>query len=174
MGGILSNLQLRSSGEEIRKLAFHRPLDELEITDEQRRKISEIAYFEPDPDVRRAVFIASPHRGSTIADDTIGNLVSRLIRLPLDIVTFGLTGKTIPGATGLGNSLLTEGSNSIKTLRANNPVLSTVLGLPLGRGVRFHSIIGNHKMTEPLAEHLQVTKPGSFKLDQVLQSILKT
>ena len=31
-------------------------------------------------------------------------------------------------------------------------MLSTTLQLPLGPGVRYHSIIGNHRMTEPLAE----------------------
>jgi len=152
MGGILSNLQLRSSGEEIRKLALDRPIDELDLTAEQRRNLKEIAHFKPDPDIRRAVFIASPHRGSKIASNPLGRLGSRLIRLPLDVLTYGLTGETIQGTTAFGSRLLAEGSDSIKTLQPDNPILTTALKLPLGPGVRYHSIIGNHRMTEPLAE----------------------
>jgi len=67
-------------------------------------------------------------------------------------LTFGLTGQRIRGTTSLGNRLLAEGSDSIKTLQPNNPTLSTTLKLPLRPGVRYHSIIGNHKGTEPLEE----------------------
>lgn len=152
MGGILSNLQIRSSGEQVRKLYVDRPIDQLDIDDERKRQLKEMAHFDADPNIRRAVFIASPHRGSKIADNPLGRLGSWLIRLPLDVVTLGLTGRRIQGVTALGEGLLNTGNDSIKTLQPDNPVLATTLELPLGPGVRYHSIIGNHRMTAPLEE----------------------
>jgi len=175
MGGILSNLQLRSSGEEMRKLVFDRPLDEVELSDEHREQLEEMAHFDPDPNIRCAVFIASPHRGSKIAGNALGRFGSRLIRLPLDVLTLGQADEEIHGVTDLGSRMLHERNDSIKTLDDNNPILSAALRLPLGKGVRYHSIIGRKNPKDPLAESSDgfVTYPSSHLDDATSEKVVK-
>ena len=58
--------------------------------------------FEPRRDVARAIFIATPHRGSSMALGTLSALAIRLIRLPQSVVSEleGFAENLIPGAEG--------------------------------------------------------------------------
>ena len=56
------------------------PLDELEMTAEMRQAFDDFLYFEPSDQVRRVIFIGTPHRGSKLASGTVGNVTSRLVR----------------------------------------------------------------------------------------------
>jgi hypothetical protein len=143
MGGVLSDLQIRSSGEEIRKVFFHEPLDELALPPDERRRISEIVHFKANPDIRRAVFVTTPHRGSKFAANPIGNFASRMIHLPVDILTLGMTRlESFDGTTPFARQVRNHGCNGIKALRPDSPILAATLRMKPGPGVVWHSIIG--------------------------------
>lgn len=151
MGGILSDLQIRRSGEEARELFFERTLDQVGLTDEERQGAAHLMYFEPNPDVRRVVFMAVPHRGSNLATNWLGRLGSRLIRMPLSVITLGLSNRqSIGGTTSYGRQILARGNDSIRTLEPDNPLLVATLRMPLGRDVVYHSIIGKAQPLRPL------------------------
>ena len=151
MGGILSDLQIRHSGEEARELFFERSLDQVGLTDEERQGAAHMMYFEPNPDVRRVVFMAVPHRGSNLATNWIGRLGSRLIRMPLSVITLGLSNRqSIGGTTSYGRQILAQGNDSIRTLKPDNPLLAATLRMPLGRDVVYHSIVGKAQPLRPL------------------------
>ena len=155
MGGILSNVQIRDSGEEIRKLFFKRPLEELDLAPEKDRALRDLVYFEPNPDVERAIFIAAPLRGSDIASNPIGKLGNKLIRLPGDLVFTGFTLDDLletPGLTDYGRSQVMARPDSIRGLRPDFEFLTTAVKLPVGRGIRYHSIIGSVQKNKPLEE----------------------
>lgn len=153
MGGILSDLQVRHSGEEARELFFERSLDQVSLTNEERQGAAHMMYFEPNPDVRRVVFMAVPHRGSNLATNWIGRLGSRLIRMPLSVITLGLSNRqSIGGTTSYGRQILAQGNDSIRTLKPDNPLLAATLRMPLGRDVVCHSIVGKAQPLRPLAE----------------------
>jgi len=160
MGGMLTNMQIRSSGEKIRKVLFDRDLDEIDMTPEQRRATAELVYFEADPNIRRAVFVATPHRGSEIASNPIGRLGIKLIKLPVDVLTLGLSRReSLDGTTPFGQQMLHQGSDSVKALQPENPMLGASLQLPVRRGTTTHSVIGNHNDKEPLAESSDLLVP---------------
>jgi hypothetical protein len=64
MGGLLSKMMLLDSGEALWSLVSTRPFADLRATPQQRNLLRRLYFFEPQPSVRRVVFISTPHRGS--------------------------------------------------------------------------------------------------------------
>jgi len=95
--------------------------------------------FTANPNISRAVFICTPHRGSEMAIGTIGELAMRLIALPVDLTS------TITGAMGDSIAVITGDAkrmpNSVSGLSPNNPTYKVLENLPLE--VPHHSIIGD-------------------------------
>lgn len=142
MGGILSNWQIRDSGDLFYQSVFARPLEELDMSEETKREIREIGFFEANPDIKRALFIAAPHRGSNMASSPIGRLGAWLIRMPLNLVDAALDDLNAPGVlTESARAVQDLSFNSVTSLRPDNPVLEGALRLPVKEGVRMHSII---------------------------------
>ena len=155
MGGIISNLQIRSSGDRIQALYLERPVGQLDIPPESRKKLREVLVFEPDPAVERAIFIAAPHRGSEMASSSIGALGTRLIHLPTDIFNAGLSLvqlEGMPELTPIGQQVAQAGPNSINSLRPDSEFLAAVLELPVAPRVNYHTIAGQANQDKPVAE----------------------
>jgi pimeloyl-ACP methyl ester carboxylesterase len=95
--------------------------------------------FEANPQVGRAIFICTPHRGSQMAIGTLGQLAIKLISLPGDIVsaTAGTLGNSVAIITGDPNRMPT----SIDGLSPRNPTLKVLDHRPIE--APHHSIIGD-------------------------------
>lgn len=65
LGGVLSKQLLQSSGRSIEQGLLTRPFGELALSPRTREAVSSYLYFEPEPSIRRAVFIAAPLEGAT-------------------------------------------------------------------------------------------------------------
>ena len=142
MGGILTNTQIRSSGDSLAKLAFTRPIDEVEgFTAEEKEGLKELMLYEANPDITRVVFIASPHRGSDIAVNPIGRLGSKLIKAPKMILKTAQA-QNVKGLTPLGQKVMTHRPDSIQGLKPDNPGTKAILAQKVRKGVKIHSIIG--------------------------------
>jgi len=153
--GIISNLQIRSSGDRIQALYLERPVEQLDIPPDSREKLRKMLVFEPEPAVRRAIFIATPHRGSGLANSPIGALGRRLIQLPMDIFNAGLSLtqlERLPELTPIGQRAAQVGPNSINSLRPDSEFLTTVLELPVAPRVSYHTIAGQVNQGKPVAE----------------------
>ncbi len=64
MGGIVARGLITDPGDAFWKAAFTRPLPELKLSPADRTMLQEAFFWQPEPSVRRVVFIATPHRGS--------------------------------------------------------------------------------------------------------------
>ena len=67
MGGLLCRLAISDGGDRYYHHFFRQPLDELNLTPEQRALARRVFYYRADPNVAQVVFIATPHRGSQLA-----------------------------------------------------------------------------------------------------------
>ena len=142
MGCILTNYQIRPGGDPLWNQLFTRPIDKIEMSDEERETLEAMIYFKANPDIKRAVFICGPHRGSPFADRKIGRLGSRLINFPVRM--FNNVSDTLQGATtDFGKSLLSKPRTSIDNLKVDSTVLTTILDQPMTYDPPFHSIIGD-------------------------------
>ena len=169
MGGMLTNMQIRSSGDSFIRLLFDQPIDEIEgMSETQKDSIKELLIYEANPDIARAVFVASPHRGSGIASSPLGDFGAKLIKFPMDILTAEpLT--EIKGLSEGGREIIKNRPNSISTLRPDAPGPKAVLTQPIRPGVTIHSIIGRANPDDPIEESTDKVVPyTSAHLDEAV------
>lgn len=104
--------------------------------------------FEANPKAKRVVFIATPHRGANMADQNIGQLAIRLIRLPLTVTTAvtSTLGNQIGFITGHADRI----PDGVSGLKPSNPMLHVLDSEKVEPPS--HSIIGNRGQPGPLAE----------------------
>jgi pimeloyl-ACP methyl ester carboxylesterase len=144
MGGLLSKLMVQDSQEELWQVVSKKPFDRIEADPADRAKIRQAFFFEKQPFVSRIIFIAVPHRGSTLSDGFVGRLSSRLIALPkglLDTKDKLLAKNPDAFASALEIGLPT----SVDNLSPESPIIQAVGRLPIATEVKYHSIIGNAK-----------------------------
>lgn len=159
MGGILTNAQIRDSGETITSQLFDRPIENLTgLTSEEKNSIKDMAVYRANPDIRRVIYLASPHRGSDLSIGTIGSLGRKLISFPSKLLT-GIKSAQVEGITAFGQKLINSRPDSIESLHPDSAVLTTILSQPVYKGVKIHSIIGNHKLTSPLKDSSDTVVP---------------
>jgi pimeloyl-ACP methyl ester carboxylesterase len=144
MGGILSRLQVIDSGEDLRKSFFSQPIDSVPwLTKATAASVKEGLIFDHQPFVKRAIFIAVPHRGSEVADLKIVQLAIRIIKLPgdaLSLATEALTDDfSALNPALLGYNLL--GLRSVDMLSPGHPYFKAIDKRPIL--VPHHSIIGD-------------------------------
>ncbi|RIX85256.1 esterase/lipase family protein [Acidovorax cavernicola] len=154
MGGVLSRLLVSSSGD----VLWDALREGYPMPAAQRRRIEEglgpYLRFEPLPQVSDAIFIASPHRGTSFANKRISRWVANLITLPvamlgqLNDISRELM-RVAPSSQDMGPLRI---PNSIDNLSDRDAFVRLSSGLPLSPKVRYHSIIGNDTPGVPLAE----------------------
>jgi hypothetical protein len=145
MGGVIAHTLVSSSGERVWNALFTVPPERLRGDKATIRRWDENLHFRRNPRVVRAIFMASPHRGSQIADSWIGHIGASLIRLPSDLQTDIVTvlsanrDATTPAAKAFDAQM---NFSSVHTLSPNDPALKALVDLPIK--VPYHSIIGQH------------------------------
>ena len=141
MGGLLSRLMVEDSGTSFWDAIANRPFDELRAGPAQRAMISRVFFFAADPSIRRVIFIATPHRGSTLSGELIGRLGNALIHLPskFEEIQRSLRDQNPPDffkAGPLGTQV-----TSIMQLSTKSPVIAAMNEQPIAPDVVYHSII---------------------------------
>jgi hypothetical protein len=145
MGGIIAHTLVSSSGEKLWNALFTVPASRLRGDEESIRGFDQRLHFHRNRRVVRAIFIATPHRGSKLASSWIGHVANSLIRLPTSLRTAIVdvanenANVARPEAKVYHNQL---NFSAVRMLSPHDPVLSTLAQLPIA--VPFHSIIGQH------------------------------
>ena len=147
MGGIMAHTLVSSSGERLWNALFTVPSSQLRGDKELIRKWDEALHFQRNPHVVRAIFAATPHRGSNLAESWIGHIGQSLIHLPpslktsIDTVVSVNQDVATPEARAFDKEM---NFSSVRTLSPNDPALRAIVDLPIE--VPFHSIIGQHSV----------------------------
>ena len=72
MGGLLTKMMVQDTGTRLWQLMTDRPIDQLAGEPNDRELFRRALIYKPRPEVRRVVFIATPHRGSRVDTGRIG------------------------------------------------------------------------------------------------------
>ena len=100
--------------------------------------------FTPAKGVTRIVYMATPHRGSTFADNWIGRLGQRLIDLPSDVLEEATRIATLSRGMFLLNPLqLKDELTSIRQLSPHSSLVKYMSELRCDPSIPVHSIIGD-------------------------------
>ena len=140
-GGLLTKATAMETGDAIVRTIAHKRLDELHLSEAQRELVRRYLVNSPLPFVSRVIFISTPHRGSYLARDWILRLVKKFVSLPRDVVE---KMQDLVAAEELSVADLGEVGDlrtSLDTMSPKNPGLLAVAEIPLGPGIKGHSII---------------------------------
>ena len=140
MGGLLSKLQVQDPGDALVRTMFTRPLDQIRSTPKLRQELDALLMFQSRPEVKRVIFVATPHRGSRVANGSFGRAVARLIQRPPELQKsidefIALNGPDVihPDCGGIA-------FNSLGNLKFDNPTLTTMNQTPIRPDVTVHTV----------------------------------
>jgi pimeloyl-ACP methyl ester carboxylesterase len=143
MGGILAKVMAEDSRSVLWEKISSQPVEELVGPAESREVLRRAFIFNAEPEVRRVVFIATPHRGSRVDQRAIHWLGSWLNQ-PLDSlrkVHQSLLDSNQPGF--FRKSFRQSLPSSVDQLAWEHPTLMSLFDLHVDSRVTFHSIIAD-------------------------------
>jgi hypothetical protein len=109
---------------------------------EARKRLEEAFVFNHRPEVERAIFISTPHRGSKFAAGWIGRLGASLVRTPQQFASTYASMKPLLAADPTA-APFNRMPNSVDTLEPNDRFVQAVARLPITSGIPYHSIVGD-------------------------------
>jgi pimeloyl-ACP methyl ester carboxylesterase len=141
-GGLLTKTLAVAPGDRIWRSISDQSIDDMDMTEEIKEMARRSLFFEPLPFVKRVVFISTPHRGSFLTKNWVRNLVRTLVNIPIDIITLNPQ-RFIQFTDQLKLPPIMRNNipSSVDGMSSDNPVLQTLVTLPLAPGVKGHSII---------------------------------
>jgi pimeloyl-ACP methyl ester carboxylesterase len=145
MGGLLSKMMVQESGTRLWGLISDRPFEDLAGDQDDCDRFRRALIFKPRPEVRRVVFIATPHRGSRLDRGGLERLGTRLVRLPDPLrASYGRL------LTRNGPDFFTERfrrglPTSIDELQWQSPFLMGLDELGLAPTIMAHSIVADRR-----------------------------
>lgn len=145
MGGLVSKSQVQDSGDRFWVNILGDKPQNLGLSREEYDALRNYLEFDPNPNIDRVIFAATPHRGSKLADTSLAHFGRKLVSLPGQ--TFGNTFDILEGIAARDQSLaqlLVKGMpTSVDNLSPQSPYVKVATSLPFRSGVHLHSIIGN-------------------------------
>ncbi|WP_313147934.1 alpha/beta fold hydrolase [Stenotrophomonas sp.] len=149
MGGVISRLLVSSSGDHL----VDTLLSTAKLSPRQRELLrtrgAPLLTFQPEPEISRVVFIATPHRGTDVAGTRLGRWIGRLVRLPLTVLE-DVAGVEDGGSFDAKDAKQGYQMNSIQNLDKDDAFVKAVADLPMSPQVRYHSIIARANAEGPL------------------------
>src|SRR3954467_9465447 len=113
----------------------------MRVSPENASLLRRMFFVHPLPEVRRVIFMATPHHGSFVAEAPIGQILSQLIT-PNDYILSVLRDLTEDNPNALrGGTAATPFSSSLWSMSPENPLLQAFAGIPVSPRIAAHSII---------------------------------
>lgn len=164
MGGLVTRMQLTETGDAFWNALSERSFDEVTVSPEDADLLRSSLFFEPVPWLSRAVFMATPHRGSRLAGGALGRMAASLVRVPDDLQqSFDRlhASGALPGSHREGHAL--KPPTVVESLHPDNPLFAALDQLP--PRVPFHTVIADlglaEDVTDGIVEGWSATLPGA-------------
>ena len=138
-GGLLTKMTVVSSGTRFWDARFDSPFEQADLSAETKDLLKRSLFIEPLPFVTEVIFICTPHRGSYLTENILGNIARRLVTFPATLTKASVEMVKLnpKGAAQTAVHMPT----AIDNMDWSNPFLKTLAALPIAPGVEAHSII---------------------------------
>jgi pimeloyl-ACP methyl ester carboxylesterase len=141
MGGVLAKMMAQDSGLTLWNASITVAHDEFKASPELKSTLDHVLVFQRLPFVQRVVFVATPHRGSPMANSLFGRTISDLVRRPVALASRIKEVEKLNGPNVISRELRGQPLNAIGNLRTDSPILAALDHIAVGPGVPYHSII---------------------------------
>ena len=138
-GGLLAKLTAVDSGDRLWNAISKKPLEDMDISQEEKELFRRMLFIKPLSFVRRVVFISTPHQGSFVAATWVGQKLGGAVRLP---------GKVVRGMTDVMKreeaAIKINPENqfgAVFGMTPGHPGLKALAEIPIDERVTAHSII---------------------------------
>lgn len=142
MGGCISRLLMTDTGEKIWMQVFNKRPDQVPLSPENKKLITEALIFQHRPELGRVIFVSAPLRGSDLATNWAGRLGSMLVKAPSKLLGAGEDALKF-AATGNDDLELNRMPNSVDTLSPKHRFVKLINTFPLAPGIPYHVICGD-------------------------------
>jgi len=148
MGGLISRLSLSHPGKTLHQAYLGNTPATSVFTKSEQQRIQDYFNFKPLTEPAKVIYLATPHRGSRIAEGVIGWAAIKLITIPTFILKQTAEALTPghrerPSISKRAHKLLRSGESSVDQLKPANPSLIALNQMKMRQGVTSHSIIGD-------------------------------
>lgn len=146
MGGLVTRSVVCDSGLELWNAAFTVPPGKLRGSPQDLKWLRQMFIFNHEPYIDRVIFVATPHKGAERAASLLGQVGSRIVDLPEDLLEQAervrLQNEGL--ITPQWREVIKKGPpDSIRALRPSNPLMQILGSLPVAPEIPYHTIMGN-------------------------------
>jgi pimeloyl-ACP methyl ester carboxylesterase len=142
MGGCISRLMITDSADQLWLKLFGKPPEQVQLSPESRKLLTDALIFKHRPEIGRVVFISAPLRGSDMASNWLGRIGSSFVKAPGTLLSVGQD--ALKSTTFQSNDLkLKRIPNSVDTMAPNNRFVKAINTIPITPGIPYHTICGD-------------------------------
>jgi pimeloyl-ACP methyl ester carboxylesterase len=165
-GGLLAKTLVSDSGDRLWRAAFTVGPEALDATPEDRAEMERFLLFERETAVRRVIFIATPHRGSRLADNPLARFLASWVVLPGEeadpfVRVLRDNEDVLTPAFRVRLAGLPSGPRALSEL---DPLIGPLADLPIDPAVPFHTIVGQKApglRSDGVVEHASSHQAGA-------------
>jgi pimeloyl-ACP methyl ester carboxylesterase len=143
MGGIIARILATDMGDQFWTTLSRKPFDQIKLEPEDRAELRRLIFWTPVPGVREVVFLATPHRGTRMADASFAQLGRKLVGLPASLLRFQsrVLSAVVDALDGVKVSR--RSFTGIDSLSQEAPIGRAFEHAPFAAGLTYHSVIGD-------------------------------
>lgn len=141
MGGLVAKLQVTESGDQIWNSFASVPFESVHAPGQVRGALAERCFFDPQPFVKRVIFVATPHGGSSFATRGVGRLGAAMVK-PAEETEELHELLVAANPDVFSPQFERRVPTSIDMLEPEDPTLLAIRAMRVSPRVRLHSIIG--------------------------------